>query len=249
MNLSGRVSSWAARNLPMTRVRSQLECAVASVTFDDFPKSAWINGGPILDGFKARATYYVAGSFCGHHYNGIEYFDADDLLAVQAAGHELGSHTFSHVNVPTISSSELLKDAKRNSDFVRDILVDTRLSSFAYPYGVVSVRTKLLFSRLFPSCRGNTPGVNGRTVDLGQLSAVPLYSSTCGPDVVERLVAEAKAVNGWIIFYSHDVSDNPTPWGCTPGLLEKTLRLLKNAQISVLPVKHALARTTSSSNA
>jgi peptidoglycan/xylan/chitin deacetylase (PgdA/CDA1 family) len=242
MTFSSRVSSWVARKVPVKLVRARLDAALASITFDDFPKSAWTTGGPILESFEARATYYVAGGLCGRGENGLEYFNADDLLAVHAAGHEVGGHTFSHLHVPAVSSRALVKDADRNGAFVREMLGDAWLSSFAYPYGDVSLRTKLLFSHLFPSCRGNHPGVNAGIIDLGQLRAVPLYSRLWWPDDVDRLVAEAKAANGWIIFYSHDVSDSPTPWGCTPTLLKHALRTLQHAGIGVLPVKHALAR-------
>ncbi|HEY2836509.1 MAG TPA: polysaccharide deacetylase family protein, partial [Rhizomicrobium sp.] len=37
---------------------------IASITFDDFPKSAWSEGGPVLARHGVRATYYTSGSFC-----------------------------------------------------------------------------------------------------------------------------------------------------------------------------------------
>lgn len=244
MTFSSRVSNWAARRLPVKLVRARLDRALASVTFDDFAKSAWTTGGPILDGFEARATYYVAGGLCGRSESGMEYFNAADLLAVHAAGHEVGGHTFSHPHVPAVSSRALVRDADRNAVFVREILGDVLLSSFAYPYGDVSPRTKLLFSRLFPSCRGIRLGLNAGVIDLGQLKAVPLESRSWRADKIERLAAEAKAANGWIIFFSHDVSNNPTPWGCTPAMLQHALRTLLHVGIGVLPVKHALALLT-----
>jgi peptidoglycan/xylan/chitin deacetylase (PgdA/CDA1 family) len=244
LTFSSRVSNWAARKLPVKLVRARLDRALASITFDDFAKSAWTTGGPILESFEARATYYVAGGLCGRAENGLEYFNADDLLAVHAAGHEVGGHTFSHPHVPLVSSRVLVNDADRNAEFVREVLGDVSLSSFAYPYGDVSLRTKLLFSRLFPSCRGTRLGVNARVVDLSQLKAVPLESRSWHADDIERAVAEAEAAKGWIIFFSHDVSDSPTPWGCTPAALEHALQTLQQVGMGVLPVKHALARAT-----
>jgi len=31
---------------------------------------------------------------------------------------------------------------------------------------------------------------------------------------------------GWIIFYVHDVRDNPSPGGCTPAYMEAVLKLV-----------------------
>jgi peptidoglycan/xylan/chitin deacetylase (PgdA/CDA1 family) len=216
---------------------------VASITFDDFPRSAWTSGGAILERFQVRATYYVSGRFCGRWENGLEYFNTEDLRTIYTAGHEVGGHTFSHARVPTVSSRLLMQDAERNAAFVRGVLGDVLISSFAYPYGDVSPRTKLLFSGLFPTCRGTGLGVNSGLLDLGQLKAVPLEFRSWHPEQIERLVTASKAANGWIIFFSHDVSANPTPWGCTPTMLDHALRTLHHAGIEVLPVKHALART------
>ena len=41
---------------------------------------------------------------------------------------------------------------------------------------------------------------------------------------IHRVFDEAVATNGWLIFYTHDVADTPSPWGCTPGLLRHAAR-------------------------
>lgn len=242
------VSNWAARLLPVKVVRSHLSRGVASLTFDDFPRSAWTTAGRILEGFKARATYYVAGGLCGRRQDGLDYFTEDDLRGVHAAGHEVGGHTFAHVHVPSLSSKSLIEDADRNGEFVRRILGDVRLGSFAYPYGDVSPRTKLLFSRIFPSCRGIASGVNGRILDLAQLRSVPLYARLWQPGRLERLAKEAAATAGWIILRTHDVDERPTPWGVTPAILDQALGVLQAAGLVISPVKHALASLTFSTN-
>jgi hypothetical protein len=146
--------------------------------------------------------------------------------------------------VPALSSKSLVDDANRNAEFVRRILGDLWLSSFAYPYGDVSPRTKLLFSRIFPSCRGIESGVNARFIDLAQLRSEPLYSRVWQPGRLERLARETAAVKGWIIFRIHDVSEHPTAWGCTPAMLEQALGILQEAGIVVSPVKHVVASLT-----
>jgi peptidoglycan/xylan/chitin deacetylase (PgdA/CDA1 family) len=244
VSIASRVSSWATRLLPVKVVRSHLSGGLASLTFDDFPRSAWATAGRILESFKARATYYVAGGLCGRRQDGLEYFTEDDLLAVHAAGHEVGGHTFSHFHVPALSSKSLVDDADRNAEFVRRILGDVWLCSFAYPYGDVSPRTKLLFSRIFPSCRGIESGFNARIIDLAQLRCVALYSRLWQPSQLERLAKETAAAKGWIILRTHDVSERPTAYGCTPAVLEHALGILQETGIVISPVKHAVASLT-----
>jgi peptidoglycan/xylan/chitin deacetylase (PgdA/CDA1 family) len=243
MNLLRRVNNLATRHLPVKLIRSRLERPLASITFDDFPKSAWTQGGPILRRHDAKATYYAAGRFCGQVEDGLEYYSAQDLAEIRDAGHEIGCHTYSHEYGTGVASAALDADTTRNQAFVRDLLGDYPLSSFAYPYGDVSPRTKLLFSQRFPTSRGIRRGVNAGLIDLAQLKAVGLEHQAWDPAAIESAVKAAVRRNGWIIFFTHDVSDDPSPFGVTPRMLDHVLASVRDAGIDILPVKHALART------
>jgi peptidoglycan/xylan/chitin deacetylase (PgdA/CDA1 family) len=242
MSLLSRINDRTTRAIPVKLVRGRLDRAVASITFDDFPRSAWIAGRPILDRHAAKATYYAAGRFCGEYEDGIEYYAPGDLADIRDAGHEIGCHTFSHLYGTGLASAALEQDADRNQAFIRDRLGDYPLSSFAYPYGDVSPRTKLLFSRRFPTSRGIQRGVNAGWIDLAQLKAIGLEHKAWNPAAIERAVDEAVRRNGWIIFFTHDVSETPSPFGATPEMLDHALASVRKAGVDFLPVKHALAR-------
>jgi peptidoglycan/xylan/chitin deacetylase (PgdA/CDA1 family) len=242
MNLLHRLNNVATRNTPVKLIRSRLDAPVASISFDDFPKSAWSEGGPILERHGARATYYAAGRFCGETEDGIEYYTPADLLQIRDAGHEVGCHTYSHQYGTGVPSKLLGADTDRNQSFISSLLGDYPLSSFAYPYGDVSPRTKRLFSRRFPTSRGIRRGVNAGLIDLAQLKAIGLEHKAWNPAVIEKAVAEAVRRNGWIIFFTHDISQTPSPYGATPEMLDHALACVRSAGIGILPVKHALAR-------
>ncbi len=63
--LSMRLTRFIARMTSVCPARLTGRRAIASITFDDFPKSAWETGGKVLAKHKARGTYYTAGNFCG----------------------------------------------------------------------------------------------------------------------------------------------------------------------------------------
>lgn len=243
MSLGRRISAAAARKLPLKRVRSRLQRPLASLTFDDFPASAWRTAGPMLARYGVRATYYTAASFCGRTEDGLAYYDAEDLRATQAAGHEIGCHSFSHAMAPQVGSRELRLEADRNAEALGRWLGEARLSSYAYPYGEVSPRTKWLMARRFASARGIRAGVNSGWIDLAQLRAVPLEARRWRPDEIAAAIDTAKAQNGWLIFFTHDVSDTPTPFGCTPAMLAEVLERTLEAGVAFQPVKHAMAET------
>src|SRR5689334_18444137 len=105
--LRTQIARFIARHTAIRPVRLASERAVASITFDDFPKSAWTNGGRIMTDYGARGTYYTAGGFCGITSRGIEYYDEQDLRDLAAAGHEIGCHSFGHRPPPTLSRKAL----------------------------------------------------------------------------------------------------------------------------------------------
>ena len=243
MTLFAPVARRLIQRVTVKPMRARLQAPLASITFDDFPASAWTVGGEILARRNLKGTYYVSGSYSGRTLDGLTYFDARQLVDLAAAGHEVGCHSFSHIRGARLGDYELLSDVDRNASFVQDHLGDYRLSSFAYPFGDASLRTKSLFGRRFSCSRGISKGVNHGLVDLSQLKAIGLESAWWTPEYVEKAVRRVKRDNGWLIFFTHDVSEDPSPYGATPGMLNHALDLLQAAHIEVLPVKHALART------
>ena len=241
MGLMPRANNFVTRHLPLKLVRSQLGRPVASMSFDDFPKSAWTVGGPILARYGARATYYAAGRFCGITEEGLDYYDAADLRALAAAGHEVGAHSYAHQMAPSLCARALLADAERNAEALAPML-DHRMTSYAYPYGEVSPRAKAAMGARFACARGIRPGVNAGLIDLAQLRAVPLEHRRWVPEEIDAAVARASAARGWVVFFTHDVSDSPSPFGCTPAMLDYTLERLSKAGVETIPVRQAMAR-------
>jgi peptidoglycan/xylan/chitin deacetylase (PgdA/CDA1 family) len=221
---------------------SRLKAPLASITFDDFPRSAWTVGGAFLRRRGVKATYYVSGGMCGGVENGQDCYHASDLADIVADGHELGCHTYSHERGPERPSHSLVDDVERNAAFIEDVLGDYPLQSFAFPYGDASPRTKLLFKNRFATSRGIGRGVNSGLIDLSQLKAIGLESGSWRPEIVEEAVAAAQKSNGWVIFFTHEVTTTPSPYGSTPAMVEHLLDTLAQAGMEVLPVKDAASR-------
>jgi hypothetical protein len=59
-------------------------------------------------------------------------------------------------------------------------------------------------------------------------------------DGIDRAFGEAQTNNGWLIFYSHDVTDRPSPYGCSPALLAHALRAAAKRKIPALTMAEAM---------
>jgi hypothetical protein len=107
---------------------------------------------------------------------------------------------------------------------------------FSYPYGHATWRAKGIIGARLASCRGIFPGINTSPVDLNLLRANCLYYWSFDLEVVSRLIKENGVRRGWLIFYTHDLSNRPSEFGCTPAQFESVVKLAARAQARVLPV-------------
>jgi len=240
--LKGReVLHRVVRNLQFPKtVRMRNQRPIISFTFDDFPHSAVVNGASILDRYRKRGTFFVAGSYCGRVVDGVVQYCAEDLPRLFSAGHEIGCHTFYHRRVSTLTTGMLVEEADLNAAFVAHHLPNVVMRTFAYPYGDVSVGATLKLERIFAGCRSTQYGINKGAADLGRLRAARLYSGVINFDDIVRLIQKALAPNSWLIFYTHDVDDVPSKFGCTPALLEHAVETAVSLGVEILPVSDAI---------
>jgi peptidoglycan/xylan/chitin deacetylase (PgdA/CDA1 family) len=240
MNVKTKLTSLLARTLKVRPARLAGHRPVASISYDDFPKNAWTEGGPVMARHGVRGTYYTAGGFCGRTVNGTVFYDAEDLKALAAAGHEIACHGFGHQPTPTLTTDELTADATRNREFLKPFLNGEAPVNYAFPYGRVSPRTKRFYAPRFASVRGVHPGINVGRVDLAQLNTVSLESRCWNEKTIEAAIQAVLHNHGWLILYTHDVSNSPSPYGSTPAMLDWALGRVAAARIEVLPVREAL---------
>ena len=236
-----RLTSLIARKAPVRTGRLAGHKPIASITFDDFPKNAWTVGGPILAGHGMRGTYYAAGGFCGRTVENTVFYDAQDLKDLAAAGHEIACHGFGHQPTPTLSPAALAADSERNREFLRPFLNGKAPDSYAFPYGRVSLRTKRYMAPRFTNVRGVHPGVNVGRIDLAQLNTISLESRVWNEGYIEAAIRRVQRENGWLVLYTHDVSDDPSPYGSTPRMLDWALGRVAAAKIDVLPMREAVS--------
>ena len=218
------------------------ERGVFSLSFDDIPVSAWTEAGPILKEHGVTATYYVAGGLSDGQNLGLPQFSTDHLQQLFAAGHEVGCHTFGHTSALSVSPEAYAADLDRNAAWVAERLDGHVMTTFAYPYGDVSVGAKAVVADRFKLARGVRDGVNAGTADRANMQAIGLEARRLPGYDLEGLMAQAAARKGWLIAYGHDVMDGPTPYGCTPADLDRVIRLARAAGLDIIPVGAACER-------
>lgn len=230
----GRLSRSNVRNVSS-------ESGVLSICFDDFPKSAWEVGGRILRDHGVRATYFVCGGLCRTRFLDRDMFDEHDLREIIDEGHELGCHTYDHISALRRSSHRLRESFEQNARFISERFGNVRLVSFAYPYGDAPPGAKRAASQTFACARGVDAGLNRGQLDLMQLKAVGLETRQGGAKFVLPYIAAAAREKAWLTIFSHDVSDTPGAFGCTPAELDIVLGSARKAGLEFMTLKEGLA--------
>jgi len=238
----GKLSD-GVRQLIRTRgVAMVNERPIVSFTFDGFAKSAAVAAARMLERRGAAGSFYVDRASCGATVDGIEQYDLADLKRLIDNGHEIGCRSARLMRTPSTGGADVTADLEANAEFISAHLGDVRMTTFAFPFGDIDLRTKLWMERRFAACRSTSPGVNIGVADLGALRAENLWSRSRDAAAVKDLLDRSSAPHSWLIFFTHDVGETPGAQGCTPTLFEAALESALAAGYEVLPVRNALGR-------
>lgn len=216
-----------------------------SFTFDDFPRTAFTAGAEILEAFNTHATYYVAVGLMNTRNRLGEQFHCDDLRALVERGHEVALHGYEHLSARRTPVEAFIGDLARCEQAIRACLPEGASKNFAYPYGEASLSAKRRVGARMTSCRGTILGFNGPDADLNLLFANPLYGGEDQNARARQLILENTKRGSWLIFYSHDVCEMPSPYGCTPSLLRNTVGFAVANGAQVLTIAEVMARISS----
>jgi peptidoglycan/xylan/chitin deacetylase (PgdA/CDA1 family) len=115
------------------------EGGAVGLTFDDGPGP---NTPAVLDALRAaqlRATFFLVG------YNASTY--PDMVRRIVDEGHAIGNHTFSHVDLTTMTSSEIEREIQMNADLIQSI-IGVRPRFVRPPFGATNKRVRAKIAEL-----------------------------------------------------------------------------------------------------
>ena len=239
---AGRMENRLIRAVPRAVMQVPTQEPIVSFTFDDVPASALDVGAAILEAHGARGTFYIAGGLEGHVEPGRTLIDRAGCRELAGRGHELGCHSFSHHDLRHVDGDALARDLARNAAYLDAIDPRAVRRNFAYPYNSGSFGKRALLGDAFRSCRAAGEGINRGPTDPAFLRAVeirqPQHHVLGLPRWIDALVADP----GWLIFFTHDVSPQPTPHGCTPPSFHLLVAYAVARGCQILTVDAALDR-------
>jgi peptidoglycan/xylan/chitin deacetylase (PgdA/CDA1 family) len=238
--LINRAERWVANSVFRREIALNRDAGVVSFSFDDAPQSACEAGRDILEETGCLGTWYIAGGLTDELEQGRRCHSVNHLRQLVQSGHHIGCHTFSHRRCDQMSTFQMRADIDRNAAFFRQAGLDISEMHFSYPLGAYDLAAKRQAAASFASTRLTTGGIQTGVVDLNGLRAQKLYAHSMAEQQLFELTRATASAKGWLIFYTHDIEEEPSVWGCTPALLRFAVRAALEAGCKVLPVNRSI---------
>jgi peptidoglycan/xylan/chitin deacetylase (PgdA/CDA1 family) len=196
---------------------------LVSFTFDDVPDTALTHGAGILEKYAARGTFYISGGLAGSVEPRRRLIDAEGCTELFRRGHEIGCHTFSHNRIRKFGR-DLGADLDRSARFLREIGITRPATNFAFPYNAAWPLARNTLADRFETCRGAGEAINRGLVDPLMLKAVEIRQPEDHALDLTGWIDDVATDPGWLIFFTHDIAEEPTPYGCTPATFDHLVR-------------------------
>lgn len=239
-SLLGKFRRRAVRLMVRRPARLTLTRPMVSFSFDDPPASAAGAGAHILEAHGVRGSYFVSAGLAGEQGPMGRYADRTELMAAVAVGHELGCHTYSHLDCGQASAAEITANVDRNSAAL-EAWGAPPTTTFAYPYGDVSLQAKRALSSRYRMLRALHHGLIETGSDLNQAPSVGIEGPQ-GQALALRWLNRAAVNSAWLILYTHDVVEQPSQWGCTPATLSAVVKAAVDGGFDIVTVAEGARR-------
>jgi peptidoglycan/xylan/chitin deacetylase (PgdA/CDA1 family) len=218
---------------------------IVCFSFDDAPRSAFRRGAEIVCAHGGRATFYVSLGKLGRPSPSGAIGSLDDLGRAAEEGHEIGCHTFDHRDPWKTPPGIFEQSVLRNRRALAELLPQLAFTTFAYPLCGPGPRTKRRIGKLFKCCRGGGQTFNAGRADLNLLKAYFIdHRNRNDFESIKNMIDRNRQQRGWLIFATHDVADDPSPYGAETGFFEKTAACAAESGAAILTVRDAFEQLT-----
>lgn len=109
------------------------------ITFDDGLATVFNYAMPVLNEFNFRSTIFCVAGFTGKWsswdvYKETPHLSAYEIRKISDSGHEIGSHTQTHANLPYLNQNDLVSELRDSKKILEDI-IGKEVKSISFPHG------------------------------------------------------------------------------------------------------------------
>lgn len=178
---------------------------VVGLTFDDGYVNVFEHARPVLNELGFTATSYVvpgqtAGNNIWDFKHGIAaspLVNTDQMREWIRDGHEIGSHTMDHADLPTCSP-EIARQQIRDSKTQLEDMLGTPINAFCYPYGRLNdSHVEMARQSGYHNATTTHPGRVRTGQDLMRLPRLMMYAWTSPVRLALQVLTPIEDLRGW----------------------------------------------------
>ncbi len=187
--------------------------AAVSITFDDAYRSHVSRAMPLLESHGFRGTFFLIVDKLfrrGKYINHRPSAPISEWQAAAARGHEMASHTVSHVPLDAIEVQQMRAELIHSKAILDSLFLGEPVVSLAYPFSQTNAAVAAVASSIYQSGRVGPPTDGSAvyndpaTVDLMSVKAFfPCSTVAQWYSAVERTIAG----NGWLVEALHPIDE------------------------------------------
>lgn len=167
------------------------------------------------------------------------YMNIDRVIEVENLGHEIGSHTLSHVSLTTVSETEAKRQIEKSRNDLLAAGIKT-VETFVYPYGDYDNNViQWVKDAGYKAARSVIRGYNRENTNPYVLEIQQVDRNTTRAQVQEWIAAAEKN-NTWLILMFHQIDDSGDFYGSSPALLRQITTDIKSAGLRVVTMSEGV---------
>ncbi len=210
---------------------------MVSLQFDDGWKSIYQNAVPVLDQANFKSTQFIVSGYLEPTFPG--YMRVNEVLDMQARGHEIGAHTRTHSDLTTLSTIEARAEIQGSRDDLLAIGL-TPVNFFAYPFGSYNTSViNLVKEASFSGGRSSDGGFNFKTQDPFAMRRQPMTNTTTFNEI-KGYIDQALTDRTWVILLFHEINNSSHQYSITPALFQQTIDYLKQKNVTPVTMNEGL---------
>lgn len=180
-------------------VASAAHSGVVTMTFDDGNTSQYEIIVPILKAANQKAVFFINSGEVG----GETYMTWEQVVELHTSGFEIGGHTLNHIELPTVSQSQMKKQV--NNDYANFVAHGITPTNFASPFGAYDNTMLPIVAKIYNSHRAfANQGLNIWPYNK-YLIYVRYVTNQTSLEQAKAWVDEAMAQDAWLILVFHEI--------------------------------------------
>jgi peptidoglycan/xylan/chitin deacetylase (PgdA/CDA1 family) len=170
-----------------------------AITFDDGFESFYSNALSVLDDYHMKVTVFPIAGYVGKtsRWDVLprqQHLSAPQIREISDRGHEIGSHTVTHVNLTFLSDSDVVRELADSKKILEDI-TGKPVVSLSFPFGFWNRRVWKLAQEM--GYRHGTCYRNHKNAPDGLIPVRGIYSFDTVQDVFDKVVSPKPFSNAY----------------------------------------------------